>query len=45
LCTGIENGNADAAEQAVLKLIARAESDLANAVAALPGAGGTTAQQ
>ncbi|MDR3437388.1 FadR/GntR family transcriptional regulator [Telmatospirillum sp.] len=45
LCAGIENGNADAAEQAVLKLIARAESDLANAVAALPDTGGTTVQQ
>lgn len=36
LCAGIEIGDPDAAERAVLKLIERAESDLANAVALLP---------
>ncbi|HXP97392.1 MAG TPA: FadR/GntR family transcriptional regulator [Telmatospirillum sp.] len=39
LCVGIEAGNPDAAERAVLALIQRAESDLANAIATLPKGG------
>ncbi len=45
LCAGIESGNPDAAEQAVLKLIKRAEDDLANAIAALPDEHGQAAEQ
>jgi DNA-binding FadR family transcriptional regulator len=40
LCTGIEAQDPDAAERAVLALIQRAGSDLAQAIAALPS--GTT---
>jgi DNA-binding FadR family transcriptional regulator len=36
LCVGIEVNNPDAAERAVMALIERAESDLANAIAGLP---------
>jgi DNA-binding FadR family transcriptional regulator len=38
LCAGIEAGDSDAAERAVMKLIERAESDLANAITDLPEA-------
>jgi DNA-binding FadR family transcriptional regulator len=44
LCAGIERGNPDAAEKAVLKLIERAEKDLANAIAALASESGQSAE-